>query len=227
MVTLAEDLFLLATDAATGRPLVDTTHLELGLGGALLLDLVLQQRIELRDFQVTVTDPRPTGEQLLDPALSEIVAAKPHEPGHWVRHLTHGLRHTVKDRLVEAGVLCRDEHKVLGIIRIHRTHETDGRLHHALEDHLHDAVVLGHTPSGRPPRWRRWRWPWGWTGTCSRASDRRAVRQRMAEVAGECPECEWVADAVHRAVDATDVALGITPAGQLPKLQMPNNDSRR
>ena len=49
----------------------------------------------------------------------------------------------MKDRLVEAGVLSRDDRKVLGIIPIHRTHETDGRLHHELEDHLHDAVVVG------------------------------------------------------------------------------------
>ena len=60
MVTLVEDLFLLATDASTGRPLIDTTHLDLGLGGALLLDLVLQQRLAPRDSHVMVTDPRPT-----------------------------------------------------------------------------------------------------------------------------------------------------------------------
>jgi Golgi phosphoprotein 3 (GPP34) len=227
MVTLAEDLFLLATDAATGRPLVDTTHLDLGLGGALLLDLVLQQRIELRDFHVTVTDSQPTGEPLLDPALSEIAAAKPHEPGHWVRHLAHGLRHAVKDRLIEAGVLCRDDHKVLGIIRIHRTHETDGRLHHALEDQLHDAVVLGHTPSWETAALASMALAVGLDRHLFPRSDRYAVRRRIAEVAAECPECEWVADAVQRAVDATDVALGITPAGQLPKLQMPSNDSRR
>ena len=45
MVTLAEDLFLLATEASTGQPMIDITHLDLGLGGALLLDLVLQRRM--------------------------------------------------------------------------------------------------------------------------------------------------------------------------------------
>jgi hypothetical protein len=216
MITLAEDLFLLATDASTCRPLVDTTHLDLGLGGALLLDLVLQQRVVLRDSQVTVIDPRPTGDSLLDSALSEIAAAKPHEPGHWVRHLTHGLRHTVKVRLVEAGVLCRDDHKVLGIIRIHRTHETDGRLHHELEDQLHDAVVLSHTPSRETAALASLALAVGLDRHLFPRSDRRAVRRRMAEVAAECPECESVTDAVHRAVDANDVVLGMTPAGQLP-----------
>ena len=213
MVTLVEDLFLLATDASTGRPLIDTTHLDLGLGGALLLDLVLQQRLAPRDSHVMVTDPRPTGDPLLDRVLSEIAAAKPHEPGHWVRHLTHGLYHIVRDRLVEAGVLCRDDHKVFGIIPIHRTHETDGRLHHELEDHLQDAVVLNHSPSRQTAALASLALAVGLDANLFRRSDHRAVRRRMAEVAGECPECEWVADTVHRAVDAGDAALGITPAG--------------
>ena len=216
MVTLAEDLFLLATEASTGRRLMDTTHLDLGLGGALLLDLVLQQRIALHDSRVKVTDPRPTGVALLDRALSDIAATKAHEPGHWLWHLTHSLRRTVKDRLIEAGVLCRDDHNVLGIIRIHRTHETDGRLHHELKDHLHDTVVQGHRPSRETAALASLALAVGLDQRLFPCSDRRAVRQRMAEVASECPECEWVADALHRAVDASDAALGITPTGELP-----------
>jgi Golgi phosphoprotein 3 (GPP34) len=211
MVTLAEDLFLLATDASTGRLLIDPTHLDLGLSGALLLDLVLQERLALRDSHVTVTDPGPTGHPLLDRTLSEITAAKPNAPGHWVRHLTHGLRRTVKDRLVEAGVLSRDDHKVLGIIPIHRTHETDGRLHHELEDHLHDAVVVLRPPSRDTAALASLALAAELDRRLFPRADRRDVRRRMAQLVGACPECEWVTDAVHRAVEAADVALGITP----------------
>ena len=146
----------------------------------------------------------------------EIAAAKPHEPGHLVRHLTHGLRDTVKDGLVEAGVLCRDKQQVLGMIQIHRTHETDGRLHHELEDQLHDAVVLDHTPSRETAALASLALAVGLDRHLFPRSDRFAVRRRMAEVAEQCPGCESVADAVQRAVDATDVTLGITPASQLP-----------
>lgn len=211
MVTLVEDLFLLATDASTGRPLIDTTHLDLGLGGALLLDLVLQQRLAPRDSHVMVTDPRPTGDPLLDRVLSEIAAAKPHEPGHWVRHLTHGLYHIVRDRLVEAGVLCRDDHKVFGIIPIHRTHETDGRLHHELEDHLRDAVVVGRQATRETAALASLALAVDLHRHLFPRADRRDVRRRMAQVVAAYPECEWVTDAVHRAVEAADVALGVGP----------------
>lgn len=213
MVTLADDLYLLATDASTGRPLIDTTHLDLGLAGAVLLDLVLEQRLTPRDSRVAIVDPRPVGDPLLDRALSQIVAAKPHDPGHWVRRLAHGLHRVVKDRLVGLGVLCRDDHKVFGIVPIHRTHETDGRLHHELQDHLQNVVVLDHPPSRQTAALASLALAVGLDATLFPRSDHRAVRRRMAEVARECPEGEWVADAVHRAVDAGDAARGITPTG--------------
>ena len=56
MVTLAEDLYLLAAIAAAGRRLIDVAHLDLGLGGALLLDLALRKRVVHADEQVTVTE---------------------------------------------------------------------------------------------------------------------------------------------------------------------------
>lgn len=211
MVTLAEDLYLLATDASTGRLLIDPTHLDLGLGGALLLDLVLQRRLALRDAHVTATDQGLTGDPLLDRTLAEIGDARPHEPGHWVRHLTHGLRRTVRDRLIETAVLSRDDHRVLGVIPIHRTHETDGRLHHELEDHLHHAVVLGRPPSREAAALASLALAVNLEGHLFPRADHRDVRRRMAQLVDTCPECEWVTDAVHRAVAAADVVLGITP----------------
>jgi hypothetical protein len=87
-------------------------------------------------------------------------------------------------------------------------------LHHELEDHLQDAVVLNHSPSRQTAALASLALAVGLDANLFPRSDHRAVRLRMAEVAGECPECEWVADTVHRAVDASDAALGITPAGQ-------------
>ncbi len=88
MVTLAEDLFLLACDEVTGRARIPTTYLDLGLGGALLLDLVLRDRLALVDEHVAVVAPAPTGDSLLDAALSAVAdSAKWREPEYWVRHL--------------------------------------------------------------------------------------------------------------------------------------------
>jgi hypothetical protein len=69
VVTLAEDLYLLADDAATGRPLIQPAHLDLGLGGALLLGLALRHRVVCDGARVAVVAQRPTDEPLLERAI--------------------------------------------------------------------------------------------------------------------------------------------------------------
>src|SRR5690349_11412095 len=49
METLAEDLYLLACDEATGRSRIPAAYLDLGLGGAVLLDLARRGRVALVD----------------------------------------------------------------------------------------------------------------------------------------------------------------------------------
>ena len=96
----------------------------------------------------TVTGDTPTGEPMLDSALAAVARQhRAHGPDHWVRHLSRGAHRAVQGRLVDIGVLQRDDHRFLHVIPVHRTHETDGRLHHQLVGHLRDAVVLGQPAS--------------------------------------------------------------------------------
>jgi hypothetical protein len=171
MVILAEDLFLLAHDGASGRFLIDTAHLDLGLGGALLLDLVLRERVAP------------------------------------VRHLAKGVRTAVRDRLIAAGVLRLDEHKVLGFIPVHHTPEADTRIHHELADRLYDAVVLGDPPSPETAAVVSLAPAVGLERELFPRSDHRAVRHRMAEIA----EGGWVGAAVRHAIDAVNAAMGVIP----------------
>jgi hypothetical protein len=215
MVTLAEDLYLLADDAATGRPVIDKSHLELGLAGSLLLELALRRRIAMVDAGVTMTSETPTGEPLLDGALTRIGGdAGAHGPDHWVRRLARGARRAVQRRLVEVGVLQRDEHRFLRVIPVHRTHETDGRIHHELVEHLYDAVVLDRSPSPETAALALLALALGLERHLFPRVDRRVIGRRLAEVAAECGEGRWAATAVACAVNAMDAALGITPTSE-------------
>lgn len=208
--SLAEDLLVLCSDQDRGRPRIPGTHLGLGLGGALLLDLVLHGRVALADGHVVAVDHTLLGDPLLDAALRE-VASEPRsrEPGHWVRHLSRGARSAVEQRLAAAGVLQVDDHRVLGIFHVHRCHQTDTRHRHELVERLQDAVVLGRTPSAEVAalvslalavRLGQHLFP---------RADRRAIQHRMQEIA----DGEWVGAAVRHNVDAVDAALGIPPVG--------------
>jgi Golgi phosphoprotein 3 (GPP34) len=208
VVTLAEDLYLLATNGATGRLLIDTAHLDLGLGGALLLDLALRGHVELADSQVVVTGGTPTEDPLLDTALTTIAGeTKRHGPDHWVHHLARGAHRAVQDHLVDVGVLQRDDERLLHVIPVHRTHESDGRLHHELQQQLNGAVVLGRPPSRETAALAALVLAVGLERHLFPRSDRHEIRRRMAEIA----DGGWVAPAVAGAVTVVDVALGLQP----------------
>jgi hypothetical protein len=206
MATLAEDLFLLASEDATGRMRIPATHVDLGLGGALLLDLVLSGRVTLTDYHVTVIDPASSGDPMLDAALAAIAADdKPREPEYWVRHLARGARAAVESRLVEAGVLQPEDHKVLGFIPVHHTHHADTRIEHQLVDHLYEAVVQGRPASRETTAVASLVLAVGLERYLFPRSDHRAVRHRMEEIA----EGEWVGAAVKHTIDAVNAALGV------------------
>jgi hypothetical protein len=214
MVTLAEDLYLLASDGSTGRFLIDTTRLDLGLGGAMLLDLVLRGHLELADSSVVVTAGPPTGEPLLDTALAALTAtARRHSPEHWVRNLARGAHRAVQHHLVDVGVLRREDEKLLHVIPLHRTHESDGRLHHQLRHDLDDAVVLDRPPSRETAALAALALAVGLDRELFPRSDRHEIRRRMAEIA----DGHWVAPAVAGEVTIVDVALGLAP--ELPPLE--------
>ncbi|MEU8606719.1 GPP34 family phosphoprotein [Actinoplanes sp. NPDC048791] len=111
-MNLAEEFVLLAY-GDDGVPDTDSVRLDHGLGGALLLELAISGRISVEDKKVVVLDPTATGDPLVDQALDRIVADdKPRKPAHWVKKFTDA-RKPALDRLVDQGVLTREQDKVL------------------------------------------------------------------------------------------------------------------
>ncbi|MER7282790.1 GPP34 family phosphoprotein [Dactylosporangium sp. NPDC000244] len=112
---LADDFLLLALDDH-GKNLIGDLRLNYGLAGAVLLDLALAGRIELAEDRVTVTDPTPTGDPVVDEALARIAAGEqPRKADAWIQPLADGLRAKVLDRQVEAGVLRKEQDRVLWV----------------------------------------------------------------------------------------------------------------
>src|SRR5215208_6739076 len=73
---LAEDLLLLLTDDDTGKLAASSTEVDVALGGALLAELALMDRVDVagadervREGRLVVRDANPTADSLLDEAL--------------------------------------------------------------------------------------------------------------------------------------------------------------
>lgn len=109
----AEELLLLVlNEDYGGLSFVPDSHLNPALAGAVLMDLALERRIETDLQELTLVDPAPLGDDLLDPALEEIAetaaAGQSRDAGWWVRRLAGGapgIRDRALARLMQAGIL--------------------------------------------------------------------------------------------------------------------------
>ena len=147
MRTLGEDLLLLALDDEGGKVgWQDSPGLGYALVGSLLAELALRERVSLEAKHLVVNDSTPTGDDLLDEALQRLAESKkPHDAKHWVTAL-HGkvkhLQRRLEDRLVTAGIVRREEHRVLWVFPAQRYPAVDSAPEEALRERLR-AVVRG------------------------------------------------------------------------------------
>jgi hypothetical protein len=124
---IAEDLLLLLTADDTGRLRADSTNIKMALGGALLAELALMQRVDLaglhervREGRLVVRDAGPVGDSMLDEALATVGRKEGKKPQNVVAALGKRTRVRLYERLAEAGLLRAEEGRILGIIPIRR-----------------------------------------------------------------------------------------------------------
>ena len=110
MLLAAEELLLFLLDEQNGTLLPMTVRTEhLVLAGAVLMDLQLANRVDTDLDNLTVSNPTPLGDDVLDPALADIVGAEgTHDALYWVERTArrgHEIRERTIARLVARGIL--------------------------------------------------------------------------------------------------------------------------
>lgn len=117
MRSLGEEIVLVAL-RPDGRVNCATT-LRFALAGAELVSLVIAERVGVQDERIVVLDPSPTGDALLDAALSDIVkvtgGGRPPKAKTWAaRTRSHPVTSYLR-RLAEVGIVREQRSKALGI----------------------------------------------------------------------------------------------------------------
>jgi hypothetical protein len=105
---LADDLFLLAHNDMTGKPRLHPRVAGIGLAGALLGELALFGRVDVRSGSVGVVDPRPIPDQLANRVLRRVEADPQIRPvATWLARLAPTANDSVAARLADAGLLAK------------------------------------------------------------------------------------------------------------------------
>lgn len=116
---LHEEILLLALRDEDGT-IVTGTMYQHAISGAILSELLINKRIEIRKFKnkklINFIDSTPVGDPVIDECLKKISSAKRRAPlQNWVSRFAglKNLKHRVADQLCKCGILRVDEDKVL------------------------------------------------------------------------------------------------------------------
>ncbi|SDQ87344.1 GPP34 family phosphoprotein [Quadrisphaera sp. DSM 44207] len=211
---VAEDLLLLLTDDDSGRLVLAGDQVDAALAGALLVELVLGERVDLtgaadagRSGRVVVRDASPTGDPLLDEALARIGEREGRRPAAVIGPLGKGVRERLYQRLVAAGVLRAEHGTVLGVFP-RRSWPTAAAEHERqLRRRLLDALAGVEGDDARVPALlsllHALKAVAKVLDTAAVGLDGRGVRRRGEEVAAG----SWASAAVRRALDEAMAAV--------------------
>jgi hypothetical protein len=207
---LAEEFLLLCFDDRTGKKIISSDRIEPALGGALLAELALMERIGItphsagwrRRARVTITDTTPTDDSELDGALTMAAANEGKRVKDLIsklsgKRITKGLERRLLERLVNSGVLDRTRGKVLGIFPRTTWPIRDPVPEEEVRERVHSALVARLTPTERTVALIALLQATGLLYKVVRTEDKNALKARAKELTTG----DWIARAVKAAID--------------------------
>ena len=150
----AEEITLLMlNDEDGGFVRVPGWSLQCAYAGAVLMDLALENRIDTDLSKLVLIDPTPVGDDLLDPVLARIAQTmETHDARHWVEQIADSaepIRERALDRLVESGVLRREEDRFLWVFQSRRYPIVDGEADREVKLRIMEVLFGNDIPDPR------------------------------------------------------------------------------
>ncbi len=155
MLRFPEELMLLILDDEDGKfARVPDRQLRYALAGGVLMDLALENRIDTDLKQLMLVDSSPLGDSLLDPTLADVAeATETHDARFWVERTAlrsaDEIRQGPLDRLVERGILQRQEDRFLWVFRSRRYPVIDDRVEREVKLRIMEILFSDQIPTPR------------------------------------------------------------------------------
>lgn len=212
---IAEEFLLLCLDEETGRKSIGGEKIDPALGGAVLVELALMERISVTGDEqglrarrrVSITSTKPTDDDVLDTALTYLVAKEGKKvqdlisPISW-KPMTKDLRKRLLARLADAGVLEEKRGKALGVFPTTRWPAADPAAELEVRARLRSALVDGLTPTERTVALIGLLYATGHVHKAVPYEDKKLVKQRAKALT----EGDWAAKVVKAVIDSVQAA---------------------
>ena len=123
------------------------------LGGGVLMDLALENRIDTDLDNLILVDDTPLGDSLLDPTLADIAAAEDKRDARFWVERTAGRADEIREealaRLVRSGILEEQEDRFLWVFRSRRYPVVDGRAEREVKLRIMEVLFSDEIPDPR------------------------------------------------------------------------------
>ena len=154
MLRFAEEVMLLLLHDENGRfERVPDWSLGYALGGGVLMDLALANRIDTDLDNLILVDDTPLGDSLLDPTLADIAAADDKRDARFWIERTAGradeIREEALSRLVHSGILEVQEDRFLWVFRSRRYPIVDGKAEREVKLRIMEVLFSDEIPDPR------------------------------------------------------------------------------
>ncbi len=131
MLRIVEEIVLLLLRDEDGRFInVPSWSIDYAIAGGVLMDLAMENRIDTDLENLVLVDATPLNDNLLDPTLMEVEASENNTTRYWVEHVAQNafaIREEALSRLIEQGILKREEDRFLWVFSSRRYPMIDGR----------------------------------------------------------------------------------------------------
>ena len=150
----AEEITLLMLNDEDGEFVrVPGWSMQCAFAGAVLMELALENRIDTDLKRLVLIDPTPLGDDLLDPTLAQIAQAnETHDARHWVDRVAEQaeeIRESALARLVERGILRREEDRFLWVFQSRRYPVIDGEAEREVKLRIMEVLFGNDIPDPR------------------------------------------------------------------------------
>ncbi|MCB0588867.1 MAG: GPP34 family phosphoprotein [Phaeodactylibacter sp.] len=148
---LHESILLLSLDDEKGSFSMSGTYLYYGFAAALLLDLILGERIVVEEGRVSVIDKAITENRLLNDVLGRLKRFKKDRKVayciHYLVQRINKLRPQAIEHLIRQGILERREEKILWVFTVSRYPSANAEPEHTLRERLHSVAFHNAEPT--------------------------------------------------------------------------------
>lgn len=146
-LNLLEEYLLIALDDDKGKFVIDSTYLHYGFGGAILLELALREKISFEGDYVRLKDSSTVNEVTLNKAIEllqgKAKAVKIKDLIGMLANKANELKQDTLQRLMDKGILKKEEHKILWIIPNNKYPTSNLSPENKVRERLKAVMLLG------------------------------------------------------------------------------------